>query len=60
MENRTIVNQIKYLAVAIAAVVFLAAAVSLPTETFFGLFAAGLFLIPAILFVYIIRKVAAA
>lgn len=58
MENQTIETQMKYLGIAVAAVVFLAAAYSLPTETFFGIFAAGLFLIPAAFFVYIVQKVA--
>lgn len=60
MENRTNKNQVKYLAPVAAALVFLAAAYSIPAETFFGFFAAGLFLIPAMIFVYIIQKVAAA
>lgn len=60
MENRTIETQIKYLGVVAAALVFLAAAYSLPTETFFGVFAAGLFLIPAAFFVYFVQKVAKA
>lgn len=58
MENRTLETQIKYLGVVAVALVFLAAAYSLPTETFFGIFAAGLFLIPAAFFVYIVQKVA--
>jgi hypothetical protein len=59
MDTRTLENQIKYLFVVVAAMVFLAAAYSLPTEAFFGVFAAGLFLIPAAFFIYIIQKVAA-
>jgi len=58
MENQTIETQIQYLGVVVAALIFLAAAYSLPTETFFGIFAAGLFLIPAAFFVYIVQKVA--
>lgn len=50
----------KYLVSVAAALVFLAAAYSIPAETFFGLFAAGLFLVPAMIFVYIVQKVAAA
>ncbi len=60
MENRIRKNQIKYLIALVAAVVFLAAVYSIPTETFFGVFAAGLFLIPAMFFVYIVQKVATA
>jgi len=60
MDNRTLETQLKYLVVVFAALVFLAAAYSLPTETFFGIFAAGLFLIPAMLFVYIVQKMTAA
>ncbi len=60
MENRTNKNQMKYLVSVAAALVFLAAAYSIPAETFFGLFAAGLFLIPAMIFVYIVQKVGAA
>ncbi len=57
MENQTNKNQMKYLAGVVAAAIFLAAAYNLPTETFFGVFAAGLFLIPAMLFVYIVQKI---
>ncbi len=60
MENRTLETQLKYLFVVFAALVFLAAAYSLPTEAFFGVFAAGLFLIPALYFMYIVQKMAAA
>ena len=59
MDTQTLENQIKYLFVVVAAMVFLAAAYSLPTEAFFGVFAAGLFLIPAAFIIYIIQKVAA-
>ena len=58
MGNQTNANRVKYLAAAAAAAVFTAAVYFLPTETFFGLFSAGLFLIPASLFVYLIQKVA--
>lgn len=60
METRINKNQTKYLVAIVAALVFLAAVYSLPTEAFFGVFAAGLFLIPAMLFVYVVQKVASA
>ncbi len=60
METRTNKNQIKYLVAIVAALVFMAAVYSLPTDAFFGVFAAGLFLIPAMIFVYIVQKVATA
>lgn len=59
MDTQTLENQIKYLFVMVAAMVFLAVAYRLPTEAFFGVFAAGLFLIPAAFFIYIVQKVAA-
>lgn len=48
--------QIKYTAAVVAATLFMAAATILPTETFFAVFAAGLFLIPASFFVYLVHK----
>lgn len=60
MDSQTLETQIKYLAVVFAALVFLAAVYSLPIEAFFGVFAAGLFLIPAMYFVHIVHKMAAA
>ena len=57
MVNQTN-TKVKYLVAAAAAAVFTAVAYYLPTETFFGLFSAGLFLIPASLFVYLVQKVA--
>lgn len=48
--------QIKYTAAVVAVTIFMAAATILPTETFFAVFAAGLFLIPASFFVYLIHK----
>ena len=60
METPTNKNRIKYLVAAAAALVFMAAAYNMPTETFFGAFAAGLFLIPAMFVVYVVQKVAAA
>ena len=59
MDTRTLEIQIKYLFVVVAAMVFLAVAYSLPTDAFFGVFAAGLFLIPAAFIIYIIQKVGA-
>jgi hypothetical protein len=50
--------QIKYTAAVVAVTIFVAAATILPTETFFAVFAAGLFLIPASFFVYLIHKAA--
>lgn len=38
--------------------VFMAAAYYLPVDSFMGLFAAGLFLIPTAFFVYIVQKMA--
>lgn len=58
METRTKENQVKYTVAVVAAAVFMAAAFGLPTETFFAVFAAGLFLIPASFFVYLVQKVA--
>jgi hypothetical protein len=58
METQTKENQVKYAVAVVAATVFMAAAFGLPTETFFAVFAAGLFLIPASFFIYLIHKVA--
>ncbi len=60
MENQMKKNQTKSLIALVAAAVFMAAVYSVPTETFFEIFAAGLVLIPAMFFVYIVQKVASA
>lgn len=49
-------DRIKYNAAVFATTIFMAAAYFLPTETFFAIFAAGLFLIPASFFVYLIHR----
>ena len=48
-------NKIKYIVAALAASVFMAAAYHLPAETFLAFFAAGLFLVPATFFVYMLQ-----
>lgn len=58
MENSAKENQMKYIVAVLAATIFMAAAFGLPTETFFAVFAAGLFLIPASFFVYLVQKIA--
>lgn len=55
MQNKT-----KYIMAAIAAVAFMSAAYYLPTETFLALFAGGLFLIPASIFVYMMQSISSA
>jgi hypothetical protein len=49
-------NRIKYIVAASSVAVFMAAAYYLPSETFLAFFAAGLFLIPASLFIYILQS----
>ena len=51
-------DRIKYNAAVFATTIFMAAVYFLPTETFFAVFAAGLFLIPASFFMYLIHKAA--
>lgn len=48
-------NQVKYIMAVLATAIFMGAAYFLPTDTFFSVFAAGLFLIPASFFVYVIH-----
>lgn len=60
MKNQTKENQMKYSMATAAAAIFIVAAYNLPTETFFGFLAAGLFLIPASFFIYLVHKVAGA
>ena len=50
----------KYILAAVAAAAFMSAAYYLPAETFLAAFAGGLFLIPAVFFVYMIQTVAKA
>lgn len=52
MENQTKENQMMYTGAIVAATIFIAVAYNLPTERFFAVFATGLFLIPALLFIY--------
>ncbi|VVB95764.1 Uncharacterised protein [uncultured archaeon] len=51
-------NKVKYIVATVAAAVFMAAAYSLPAETFLAFFAGGLFLVPASFFVYMLQSVA--
>ncbi|HEY9246964.1 MAG TPA: hypothetical protein VIO11_08975 [Candidatus Methanoperedens sp.] len=51
-------NKIKYVMSAVAALIFMGAAYSLPAETFLAFFAGGLFLIPTSFFVYMLQSVA--
>ncbi len=51
-------NKIKYIMSAVAATGFMGAAYYLPAETFMAFFGAGLFLIPASFFVYMLQSVA--
>lgn len=55
MQNKT-----KYIVAAIAAAAFMSAAYYLPAETFLAAFGGGLFLIPAAIFVYMMKSVASA
>ncbi len=48
----------KYIVASIAAAAFMAAGYYMPVETFLGLFAGGLFLIPASFFIYMTYKLA--
>lgn len=50
-------GKIKHMAAIGAATVFMGAAYYLPAETFLSFFAAGLFMIPATFFVYMLQKV---
>ncbi len=57
-ELITMEKEIKYIVSAIIAAAFMAAAYYLPAETFLAFFAAGLFLVPTSIFVYMLQKVA--
>lgn len=50
-------NQIKYTIAVVAGFIFTVAAYNLPSDSFFALFAAGLFLIPASFFMYLVHAV---
>ncbi|MDD5474282.1 MAG: hypothetical protein PHU34_09085 [Candidatus Methanoperedens sp.] len=58
MEIQTKENQTMYTGAMVAIAIFIAVAYYLPTEKFFAVFAAGLFLIPAMIFIYLVQKVA--
>jgi hypothetical protein len=49
-------NKVLSIAGITAGTVFMAAAYYLPVDSFMGLFAAGLFLIPTAFFVYMVQK----
>lgn len=50
-------NKVKSVVATVSAVGFMSAAYYLPAETFMGIFAAGLFLIPVSFFVYMLQSV---
>lgn len=56
-EDKTNVQNAKYIVATIAAGIFMTAAYYLPAETFLGFFAAVLFLIPTAFFVYMLQKI---
>lgn len=56
-EDKTNVQNAKYVIATIAAGAFMAAAYYLPAETFLSFFAAVLFLIPTAFFIYMLQKV---
>lgn len=58
MENKK--DKIKYILAIVSSMIFIVTAFNLPTETFLAAFAAGLFLIPASFFVYLVHKIAGA
>ncbi len=57
MRNPTMETEIKYVLGVVAATIFVVAAYNLPPEAFFAVFAAGLFLVPASFFVYLVHKI---
>jgi hypothetical protein len=56
-KNQDMKNQIMYIAAVVATTIFISAAYFLPKDAFFSVFAAGLFLIPASFFIYLVHKV---
>ncbi len=56
-EDKTNIQNVKYIIATVAAGIFMAAAYYLPAETFMGFFAAVLFLIPVGFFVYMLQKI---
>ncbi len=58
MNSKTTNSKVLSIAGITAGTVFMTVAYYLPVESFMGLFAAGLFLIPTAFFVYMVQKMA--